>query len=133
MASARWGGCWRACLVQRCQELGTHHLGNGSRTSDIANRVLYDIVRRFLAVVDLLTVQVDLEPTLSYRCQLETDFSVTSGNDLSCHTDSLPEVPSRNAVLNLELCLAFGHSALTSRSILGRLATLRHSSQTRGF
>ncbi len=108
--SAGCGGCWRACCFQRCQELGSNHLGNGSGTSDIANRVLYDIVRRFLTVVDLLTIQVDLEPALTDRCQLETNFSVTSGDDLSCHTGSLPEVPSRNAVLNLELSLAFGHS-----------------------
>ena len=30
--------------------------------------------------------------------------------DLSCHTDSLPEVPSGNAVRDLETGAAFGHS-----------------------
>src|SRR5581483_1306314 len=101
MASAGGGRRRGRRLIQRGHKFGAHHLGNGGRAAHVADRVLDDIVRWFLAVVDLLTIQVDLKPPLPNGCQRDADLTVASSANLSCHTGSLPEVPSRNAVLNL--------------------------------
>jgi hypothetical protein len=58
----------------------------------------------------LLAVQIDLESTLSDGGEGDANFAVASGTDLGCQTGSLPEIPSRNAVLDLQLGLAFGHT-----------------------
>jgi hypothetical protein len=41
--------------------------------------------------------------------QRDAHLAVASGANLGCQTGSLPEVPSRDAVLDLQLHLAFGH------------------------
>jgi hypothetical protein len=40
---------------------------------------------------------------------LNADFAIASRDNLGCQTGSLPEVASRNAVLDLELGFAFSH------------------------
>jgi hypothetical protein len=105
------GGALRGCqCIERSEQLGADHLGDRHRAADIADRILDGIDGRFLAVVQLFAVQVDLESTLADGRQRNADFAVTSGTNLGCQTDSLPEVPSRNAVLDLQMNLAFSHA-----------------------
>jgi hypothetical protein len=99
-----WCG-WRS---QCRQQLCANELGDRHRAAHIPDRILH-VAWRLLAVVELLAIQIDFEATLSNRRQRDADFAVTSGANLSCETGSLPEVPSRNAVLDLQLNLAFGH------------------------
>jgi hypothetical protein len=105
--AASSGGCRR--ILERRQQLGAHHLSHRDRAAHVADWVLDNVVRGFLAVVDLLAVEVDLEATLSNGRQRDADFPITPGTDLGCQTGSLPEVPSRNAVLDLQLDFAFSH------------------------
>ena len=107
MATSSGGGCRR--VLERRQQLGTHHLSHGDRAAHVADGVLDNVDRGFLAVIDLLAVEVDLEATLSNGCQRDADFPITPGTNLGCQTGSLPEVPSRNAVLDLQLGFAFSH------------------------
>jgi len=106
------GRCWCRSVLQRRHELGAYHLGDRGRSADVGDGILHDVVRRLLAVVDLLPVQIDLEAALTDGCELNADFAITPGDDLGCQTGSLPEVASRNAVLDLELGFAFSHVVL---------------------
>jgi len=107
------GWCGRTGFLERGQQLGTHQLGHGYAAAHVANRVLY-VGGRFLAVVDELTVEIDLEAALAYGADRDTNFAVPTSDDLGCQTGSLPEVASRNAILNLYLNLAFGHGSSPS-------------------
>src|SRR5205823_7506986 len=84
---------------------------------------LLHVGRWLLTVLQLLTVQIDLEASLSDGCQSDANFAVASGAILGCQTGSLPEVPSRNAVLYLELSLAFSHVS----DLLGHSLVLNYS------
>ena len=101
--------CCLGCVFQRGKEFGANHLRDRDTASNIADGVLHDVVRRLLAVVELITVQKDLEATLSNGREGDANFAVASGANLGCQTGSLPEIPSRNAVLDLQLSLTFGH------------------------
>jgi len=100
-------GC-RGRRPERGQQLRSHELSDRDRAAHIADRVLH-VAGRLLAIVELLAVQIDLEPTLSNRRQGDANFAVTPGANLSCQTGSLPEVSSSDAVQDLQLYLAFGH------------------------
>ena len=103
----RFGG---VDLLQLGEQLGADHLGNRHPTAHVADGVLDDIGRRLLAVVDLFAIKIDLEPTLPYGRKGDADFAILPSANLSCHTGSLPEIPSRNAVLDLQVNFTFSHS-----------------------
>ena len=98
----------RGDCFQRREQARADLFGDRHRPAYVPNRVL-DFGRRLLAVIDLLTVQIDLEATLADRCQRYANLAIAPRANLSCHTGSLPEVPSRDAVLNLQVNLTFGH------------------------
>ena len=99
----------RRSILECGHQLGAHHFRDRGRSTDIADRILHRVVRWLLAVVELLTVQIDLKAALTDGSELDADFAITPGDNLGCQTGSLPEVPSRNAVLDLELGFAFSH------------------------
>src|SRR5215470_5767410 len=64
---------------------------------------------RCLAVVELLAVQVHLEPAAVGRGEGDRGFPVVDRGQLSRHTDGYGEIPSDDAVDDLDVALAFGH------------------------
>src|SRR5262245_11951959 len=64
---------------------------------------------RGLAIVELLTVQVDLEPATVRRSERDRGFPVVDRRELGRHTDGHGEIPSDDAVDDLDVALAFGH------------------------
>src|SRR6516165_6712837 len=64
---------------------------------------------RRLPVVELLALQVHLEPAAVGRGEGDRRFPVVDRGQLSRHTDGYGEVPSDDAVDDLDVALAFGH------------------------
>ena len=67
-------------------------------------------LRWALAVIDFLAIDINLEPAFPNRCQGDRDLPVVPRYDLSCHTGSLPEISSGNAIRDLESGAAFRHT-----------------------
>src|ERR1700694_3969215 len=67
---------------------------------------------RFLAVVHLLAVHVHFEDPFVGGGEGDAGFAVVRRGQLSRHTDGYGEVPSRDAVDDLVLDLAFAHGGL---------------------
>jgi len=95
-------------LFQGGEELGADQLGDGNAVADVADGVL-ELRWELLAVVDLVAVEIDLETALADGRQGDAYLTITASDDLGCHTGSLPEIPSTDAVLDLELGFEFGH------------------------
>ena len=81
----------------------------------------FGALRQFLAAIDLLAINVDFEPAFPNGGQSDGDVPVVPGHDLGCHTGSLPEVASRDAVLDLQTCFCFGHASSMPGPFLTRL------------
>ena len=64
---------------------------------------------RLLAVVNLLAVQEDLKRAFTGGGEGDAGFAVVDRRELGRHTDGHREVPSRHAVDDLDLDLAFAH------------------------
>src|SRR6266542_646438 len=64
---------------------------------------------RLLAVVELLAVHVHLEPALLGRGQRDRGLTIVHGAQLGRHTDGYGEVPSVDAVDDLDVDSCVGH------------------------
>ena len=104
----------RVDLLELAEQFGAHHFGDGDAIASVANSVLERIGRWFLAVVDELTVEINLEATLSRGREGHADLPIDTTCNLGCHTGSLEKIASRNAVLDLQLHFAFSHVTETS-------------------
>src|SRR5881296_998115 len=67
---------------------------------------------RSLAVIELLAVEVHFEPAAVGRGEGDRGFPIVDRGQLSRHTDGYGEVPSDDAVHDLDVNFAFGHMAL---------------------
>ena len=94
------GGGFGRCLFQGGEELGANQLGNRDAVADVADAVL-QLGWELLAVVDLVAVEINLETALADGRQGDAYLTITASDDLGCHTGSLPEIPSTDAVLDL--------------------------------
>ncbi len=105
-------GCRGRGRFERAQEFGADHLGDRNAIADVANRILQQVgLRDVLAVVDQITVEVNLEGASTRWGQRDADLAIPTSDYLACQTGSLIPVASRNAVANLELNFAFSHNA----------------------
>jgi hypothetical protein len=102
------GGEFGRGLFQGGEELGADQLGDGDAVADVADGVV-ELGWELLAVVDLVAVEIDLEAALADGRQGDAYLTISASDDLGCHTGSLPEIPSTDAVLDLELGFEFGH------------------------
>jgi len=64
---------------------------------------------RGLAVVQLLAVEVHFEPAAIGRGEGDRCFSVVDGGQLSHHTEGDGQIPSDDAVDDLDVAFTFGH------------------------
>ena len=65
-----------------------------------------------LPVVELLAVEVHFEPAAVGRGKRDRRFAIVDRGQLSRHTDGYGQVPSDDAVDDLDVNFAFGHMAL---------------------
>src|SRR5262249_3135132 len=65
---------------------------------------------RSLPVVELLAVEVHFEPAAVGRGEGDRRCRIVNRGQLSRHTDGYGEVPSDDAVDDLDVTFAFGHS-----------------------
>src|SRR6059036_617832 len=80
---------------------------------------------RSLPVVELLAVQVHLEPAAVGRGQRNCRIAVVDRGQLGRHTDGHGEIPSDDAVDDFDVYLAFGHVGPTWSSLPGMLSVSR--------
>src|SRR5207302_7851406 len=99
----------RIDLLELAEQFGAHHFGDGDAIASVTNSVLERLGVRLLAVVDEVTVEINLEAALTRWCECHTHLPIDATCYLGCHTGGLEEVASRNAVLDLQLHFAFSH------------------------
>src|SRR5690348_11493981 len=64
---------------------------------------------RSLAIVELLAIEVHFEPAAVGRGEGDRRFPIVDRGQLSRHTDGYGEVPSDDAVDDLDVTFTFGH------------------------
>jgi len=114
MTSACGGRLLRVDLLELGEQLGANPFGDRHAVAGVANSVFEDLGVRFLAVLDHFAVEIDLEATLARGRERHANLTVNPTGDLGCHTGSLEQIASRNAVLDLQLYFAFSHATETS-------------------